>query len=124
MAGAPFADVERLGTKLPEVVVGTWYGTPGLPVRDKGFCRMWNDRAYRRAGIDDTEVLVVMCDADEKATLIAAAGGVLFSTPHYDLHGAMLIRLADVGLDDLADYLEDSYRIKAPRTLIRRLDDG
>ena len=39
-------------------------------------------------------------------------------------HGAMLIRLADVDLDDLADYLEDSYRIKAPRTLVRRLDDG
>ena len=49
--------------------------------------------------------------------------GVLFSTPHYEGYGAMLIRLADVSDDDLADYLEDSYRLKAPKTLIRRLDE-
>jgi hypothetical protein len=124
MVGATFADVERLAAELPEVTSGTWYGTPGLHVRGKGFCRMWGDREYRRNEIDDTEVLVVMCDIDEKSALIDAAGGVLFSTAHYDGHGAMLVRLADVELDDLGDLLEDSYRTKAPATLIRRLDGG
>jgi hypothetical protein len=121
---ATFDDVTCLGADLPEVTVGTWYGTPGLHVRGKGFCRMWSEREYRRNRVDDTEVLVVMCDVDEKPALIEAAGGVLFSTPHYDGHGAMLVRLADVELDDLADHLEDSYRIKAPPALRRRLDDG
>jgi hypothetical protein len=122
MAGATFTDVERIGATLPEAAVGTWYGTPGLLVRGKGFCRMWSDREYLRNGVDDTEVLVVLCDVDEKAALIEASGGVLFSTPHYEGHGAMLVRLADVELDDLADHLDDSYRIKAPPTLVRRLD--
>lgn len=124
MSGATFDDVTRIGSELPEVTVTTWYGTPGLAVRRKGFCRMWSERECRRDGVDDTEVLVVMCDVEEKPALIDAAGGVLFSTPHYEGHGGMLIRLADVGLDDLADYLEDSYRIKAPATSVRRLDDG
>ena len=122
MAGATFDDVVRLGAALPEVTVGTWYGTPGLLVRGKGFCRMWSEREYGRDGVDDMEVLVVMCDVDEKPALIEAAGGVLFSTPHYDGYGAMLVRLADVELDDLGDHLEDAYRVRAPRTLVRRLD--
>jgi len=37
----------------------------------------------------------------------------LFSTPHYEGYGAMLIRLADVGADDLADYLLDAWMAKA-----------
>ena len=109
---------------MPDVTAGTWYGTPGLLVLGTGFCRMWSDREYARDGVDDTEVLVVMCDVDEKPALIEASGGVLFSTPHYDGYGGMLVRLADVGLDDLADHLEDSYRIKAPSTLVRQLDAG
>lgn len=117
-----FADVAQIGAEFPEVAVATWYGTPGLLVRGKGFCRMWGEREHRRNGVDDTEVLVVLCDVDEKPALIDASGGVLFSTPHYDGHGAMLVRLADVERADLADYLEDSYRTKAPPTLVRRLD--
>lgn len=71
----------------------------------------------------DTEVLVVFCDLEEKPALIESSGGVLFTTPHYDGYGAMLVRLADVDLDDLADVLEDSYRLKAPASL-RTLLDG
>jgi hypothetical protein len=121
---ATFDDVRRVGLELPEVTESTWYGTPGLKVRSKGFCRTWSEREHDRDGVSDTEVLVVMCDVDEKPHLIEAGEGVLFSTPHYDGHGAMLIRLVDVDLGDLADYLEDSYRLKAPKTLIRKLDDG
>ena len=122
MAGLTFADVAAIGTELPDVTVGTWYGTPGLLVRGKGFCRMWSDREQRRDGVDGTEVLVVRCDVDEKPALIEASGGTLFSTPHYEGHGAMLVRLADVDPADLADHLEDGYRMTAPPTLVRRLD--
>ena len=121
---ASFDDVRRIGMLLPEVTESTWYGTPGLHVKKKGFCRLWGEREYDRNDVHDTEVLVVMCDVDEKPHLVDASGGVLFSTPHYDGSGAMLIRLADVDLDDLADYLEDSYRLKAPKTVLRKLDEG
>jgi hypothetical protein len=122
---ATFDDVARIGLELPEVTVGTWYGTPGLHVRKKGFCRMWDDRTYTREGVDpaDGEILVVMCDVEEKAALIDQFPDVLLSTPHYDGHGAMLVRLAVVTDDDLADFLEDSYRLKAPATLLKQLTD-
>jgi hypothetical protein len=88
----------------------------------KSFCRLWSERDGDRHGVHDTDVLVVFCDLDEKQALIDSSSDVLFSTPHYDGHGAVLIRLADVSLDDLTDYLEDSYRLKAPPTLVKKLD--
>ncbi len=119
---ATFDDVKRLTTHLPEVQESTSYGTSSLKVRNRGFCRMWSEREHDRDGVHDTEVLVVFCDPEEKPALIDSFAGVLFSTPHYEGYGAMLIRLADVSGDDLADFLEDSYRLKAPASLRRSLD--
>ncbi len=95
----------------------TSYGTPALKVRGKSFCRMWGEREYERNGVHDTEVLVVFCSLDEKPHLIAGSGGSLFSTPHYDGHGAVLVRLSDVEGDELVGYLEESYLVKAPAML-------
>ena len=108
--------------RLPEVTESTFYGTSALKVRGKGFCRMWSRREYNRDGVHDTEVLVVFCEQEVKNVLLESHPDVLFSTPHYEGYGAMLIRLADVELDDLAEWLEDSYRRRAPATLIRQLD--
>ncbi|MGE3621334.1 MAG: MmcQ/YjbR family DNA-binding protein [Acidimicrobiia bacterium] len=119
---ATFEDCRQLTAHLPEVTETTSYGTPALAVRRKSFCRLWGEREHDRDDVHDTEVLVVHCDPDEKPSLVASSGGVLFSTPHYEGYGAMLVRLADVDLDDLAGYLEDSYRLKAPVTILRRLD--
>ena len=119
---ATFEDVRRLGTRLPEVTEGTFYGTAALKVRSKGFCRMRSEREYNRDGVHDTEVLVVFCEPEAKETLLENHPGVLFSTPHYEGYGAMLVRLADVALDDLAEWLEDSYRRRAPDALLRLLD--
>ena len=119
---ATFDDVRRLGMRLPEVTESTFYGTPALKVRGKGFCRMWSEREHNRDDVHDTEVLVVFCEPEMKDVLLENHPGVLFSTPHYEGYGAMLIRLADVELDDLAEWLEDSYRRRAPATLIRQLD--
>jgi hypothetical protein len=121
---ATFDDCVRLTAHLPEVEQSTSYGTPALTVRGKSFCRLWGDREHDRDGVDpdETEVLVVFCDLDEKDALIESSGGTVFSTPHYDGYPAMVIRLADVDLDDLVGYLEDSYRIKAPKRLLKLLD--
>lgn len=126
---ATFDDVLTITAHWPGIDVKQWYGTPGVGVgttkkNAKGFCRMWSEREYTRDEVHDTEVLVVMCDLEEKDALIETAGGVLFSTPHYEGHGAMLIRMDDVDLDDLRDWLEDAYRQKAPAKLIAQLDRG
>ncbi len=126
---ATFDDVVTITAGWPGITVKQWYGTPGVGVgtttkNAKSFCRMWSEREHRRDDVHDTEVLVVMCDLDAKGALIDAADGVLFSTPHYEGFGAMLIRMDDVDLDDLRDWLEDAYRQKAPAKLINRLDEN
>ena len=119
---ATFDDVRRLGMALPEMAESTSYGTPALKVRKKLVCRMWSEREYNRDSVLDTEVLVVFCELDMKQVLLDNHPDALFTVPHYDGYGAVLVRMADVGLDDLADWIEDSYRLKAPPTLIRQLD--
>lgn len=115
-------DVVAMTADWPGVTTGNWYGTAGLKVAGKGFARMWSEREHDRDGVHDTEVLVVMCDADEKPALIESSKGVLFSTPHYEGHGAMLVRLADAHRDDLMGWLEDSYRLKATTKLLAAFD--
>ena len=119
---ATFDDVLRLGMALPEVVESTSYGTSALKVRKKLVCRMWSEREYKRDSVHDTEVLVVFCELDMKRVLLDNHPDVLFTVPHYDGYGAVLVRMADVDLDDLDDWIEDSYRLRAPVTLVRQLD--
>jgi len=110
-------------SRWPGTTVDTWYRTDALKVGGKGFCRMWSEREYVRNEISDTEVLVVMCDVDEKPDLIEASNGLLFETPHYEGHGVVLISLADADLDDVLGYLEDAYRLKASPALLREFDE-
>lgn len=116
-------DVVRIGLGLPEVSVDQWFGTPALKVRKKSFARMWSEREHVRDGVDpaETEVLVVMCDLEEKHALIDTHAA-LFQTPHYEGYGAMLVRLADVDEELLADVLDDAWRQKATTTMIKQLD--
>lgn len=120
---ATLDDVREIGMRMPEVEESTSYGTPALKVRGRLVCRLWGESEHRRDGVDDTEVIAVHCDLEAKDDLIESSNGVLFSTPHYEGHGMMLIRLADSDLEELAGYLEDSYCLRAPKALLRKLDD-
>ncbi|WP_419841081.1 MmcQ/YjbR family DNA-binding protein [Candidatus Poriferisodalis sp.] len=102
----------------------TSYGTPALKVRCKLVCRMWSEREYRRDSVHDTEVLVLFCELEMKQALLEQHPEALFTVPHYDGYGAVLVRMADVELDDLADWIEESYRCRAPASLLRRLDSS
>ena len=124
VASVDFDDVIRIGSELPEAEVSTSYGTPALKVRGKAFCRLWGEDEQERKGPDEAgPVLVVFVDVAEKRAWIETSDGALFDQAHYHGHGAMLVRLERVDEDLLADVLEQSYRLKAPRTLLRRLDD-
>jgi hypothetical protein len=114
-----FADVIRLAEQLPEVVESTSYGTPALKIRGRTFCRLWGEREHARYDVTESEVLVVFCELEWKQTLLDS-DGALFTTPHYDNHGSVLVRLAEVDPDDLFGYLEASYLLKAPQSVRRR----
>ena len=117
-----FDDIVALTADLPMVGVGTMYGTSAVLVKGKAFCRMWDANRYVKAGIDDTEVLVIIDELEHKEELLESHAPIVFETDHYAGHGAYLVRLADVDPDDLADWLEDAYRLRAPKTALKELD--
>jgi hypothetical protein len=106
-------DVLAAGCALPEVEEGTWFRTPCLRVRKKSFCRMK----------EDGETLVVrVVDLEDKDALLRSDPEVFFTTPHYDGYAYVLVRLARVDPGQLAELIEDAWRISAPKRLIAAYD--
>jgi len=68
-------------------------------------------------------VLVIFCELDEKERLIEQYDGVLFTTPHYDGSDNLLVRLTDATTEQLTDFLDISYLIKAPASLAKQITE-
>jgi hypothetical protein len=106
-------EVVAIGSKLPGVETGTSYGTPSLKVRGKFMCRMRTD----------PDALVVrVVDLEDREALLQSKPRVFFSTPHYDGYPYVLVRLNLVGKRQLAELLEDAWRVHAPKRLIAEYD--
>jgi hypothetical protein len=106
-------DVRELALALPATTEKPSYGTPGFRVKDKLFARI------REEG----DVLMFWCGGlDEKEFLIAAEPEKFFTTPHYDGHPMVLVRLGAVDRAELGELLEDSWRLRAPKRLVAERD--
>jgi hypothetical protein len=106
-------DVVAIGTALPGVEVGTTYGTPALKVKGKFMCRLRTD----------PEALVVrVIDLEDREALLQSKPRVFFSTPHYDGYPYVLVHLNLVGKRQLAELLEDAWRLRAPKRLVAEQD--
>lgn len=103
-----FARVVKLAETagLPEVSLGTSYGTPALLVKGKSFVRM-----------KDAETLVVMCALEEKEMLLELDPALFFETDHYKGWPAMLVRLGAIDDASLTQRLIAAWREKAPSKL-------
>jgi hypothetical protein len=112
---ASWDDVVAIGERLPEVFAGTWWGTPGLLVRKKGFCRM-------RTNPD--ALVIKVADLDDKEALLRGDPDTYFTTPHYEGSAHVLVRLEAIGHDELADLIEDAWRLTAPRRLVAGHDQA
>ena len=106
-------DVVEIGMRLPEVEAGTWYATPSLKVRNKGMCRLRTN--------PDALVLRVT-DLGEREALLQGQPDAFFSTPHYDGYPYVLVRLEKVDPAELAELLEDAWRARAPKSLVKQYD--
>lgn len=112
---ASWDDVVAIGERLPEVVAGTWWGTPGLLVGKKGFCRM-------RANPD--ALVIKVADLDDKEALLRGDPDTYFTTPHYEGSPHVLVRLEAIDQDELADLIEDAWRLTASRRLVAGYDQA
>jgi hypothetical protein len=107
-------DVVEIGLRFPGVEVGTSYGTPALRVGNRGgMCRLRTD--------PDALVLRVV-DMDEREALLQGQPDAFFTTPHYDGYPYVLVRLDAVDPEELAELLEDAWRIRAPKRVVAEYD--
>jgi hypothetical protein len=107
------ADVRAIVASLPETTEKPSYGTPGFRVRDKLFAR------EREDGL----LVVFVADLGEKEMLLRSDPGKFTTTPHYDGHASVLVRLAEVDREELRELLTDAWRARAPKRLREALGD-
>ncbi len=105
-----FERLRKAASALPEVEESSWYGTPALKVRRKGFTR-----------VKDAETVVVMVDLEEKAMLIEAAPDIYYETDHYRGWPAMLVRIDAIADDELKHRITKAWLLKAPKTLAKQV---
>jgi hypothetical protein len=107
-------DVVEIGSRFPGVEAATSYGTPSLKANGKFMCRLRTD----------PDALVVrVLDLEDREALLREKPGVFFTTPHYDGYPYVLVRLGKVGRRQLAELIEDAWRIRAPKLVVSRYDN-
>ncbi len=102
-------DVVAIGSRFPGLEPSTSYGTPSLKVRGKFVCRL-------RTNPDALVIRVV--DMGEREALLQGEPEAFFSTPHYDGYPAVLVKLERVDPIELAELIEDAWRLQAPKRLV------
>ena len=107
-----WSEVVAAVADLPEVTESTWYRTPALKVRDRGFARL---RPESEGG------LMVLCEISEKKALLASGDPAYFTTEHYDGYGAILVDLDRVDPRELRELLVEAWRLAAPAALRERV---
>jgi hypothetical protein len=107
-------DVVATGTSFPGVELTTSFGTPALKVGNRGMmCRLRTN--------PDALVLRVV-DMGEREALLQGQPDAFFSTPHYDGYPYVLVRLDKVDPVELAELIEEAWRIRAPKRLIKEFE--
>ena len=120
---ATLEDVRRIALSLPEV---TQHGDYDFKVRGKNVC--W-ERPLRARDIADLEglgqevpvgdLLGVRVPREEKDELLASAPDVFLTIPHFDGYPALLVKLADVEVEELTEIITDSWLVQAPKRLAK-----
>jgi len=74
---------------------------------------------------DDGDVAVLwVADEGEKHALVTSEADKFFTTPHYDGHPIVLVRLAAVDVDELAELVTESWRLRASTAAVRAWDEA
>ncbi len=123
-----FDDVRRLALALPEVEEGTFARTStSFNIRGKyGFARF----GAPISGLDDDDAddtLVIRLPEGQRGALLVTSPGKFFITPHYEVGGAVLVRLRTLergDIPEIADLLTDAWRRFAPKRLVAAFDEG
>ena len=124
---ASWEDVAALALALPDVAEEPSYGERAWKVRKKTFA--W-ERPLRPKEVEalggfepegeapSGEILGVrVADEEAKQALLSGEPEIYFTTSHFDGYPAVLIRLARIGRQELAELLTEAWLVQAPKRL-------
>jgi hypothetical protein len=126
---AGWDDVRRIALALPQTSERTSHGNAAWRVRDKLF--VW-ERPLRQADLralgdsaPDGPILGARVEhIGAKEALLADDPGVYFTTPHFDGYPAILIRLEEIGADELEEVIVEAWLVQAPKRLAKEYADA
>jgi hypothetical protein len=121
---ATWDDVRRIALALPDTSEGESWGSPRWMVHGKGF--VW-DRPLRKTDLaalgsaaPDGPILGArVADEGVKTALIADDPDAFFTIAHFDGYPAVLVRLENIGIDELEELITEAWLLKAPKRLAK-----
>ena len=121
---ADWDQVARIALGLPETTEVVARGLRQWKVKDKLF--VW-ERPLRKADLaalgdaaPDGPILGARVEHEgAKQALIADDPEVFFTTPHFDGYPAILVRLDQIGADDLHEVIVEAWLVRAPKRLAK-----
>jgi hypothetical protein len=69
-------------------------------------------------------LVIKVADLDDKEALLRGDPDTYFTTPHYEGSSHVLVRLQAIDQDELADLIEDAWRLTAPHRLVAGYDQA
>ena len=112
-------DVRRLALALPGVEE---IDSDGFDFRvgGKGFVWSYPERRPGKPRVIRTDIAVLFVgDEAEKQALLLGEPGTFFTAPGYDGWPLVMLRLAEVDVERLAELVTDAWRMRAPEELAR-----
>jgi len=109
---------------VPETGERVSRGNARWEVRGKGF--VW-ERPLRRSDLEalgdrapQGPILGARVEhLGAKEALLADASGMFFTTPHFDGYPAVLVRLGEIGAEELNEVIVESWLARAPARLAK-----
>lgn len=117
-------DVRRLARALPGVAEIPSSGFD-FRVGGKGFIWSYPERQPGRPRTIRTDIAVLFVgDEDEKQALLLGEPGTFFTAPGYGEVPLVMLRLAEVGVERLAELVTDAWRMRMPDELAAELGEA
>jgi hypothetical protein len=119
---ADWDDVRRIALSLPDTTEAVSWDNAHWRVHGKGF--VW-ERPLRNSdlralgeGAPDGPILGARVEhLGAKEALIQDEPNLFFTTPHFDGYPAVLVRLDEIGLDELEEVIVEAWLARAPKRL-------
>lgn len=126
---ADLEDVRRICRNLPDTAEGdgAQFGF-GVMVKgkSKGFVWSWGERIDpKKARVPNEGVLAVRVPGlAAKQVILDSDPAKFFTEDHYNNYPAVLVRLDQIGLDELEDLIIEAWKCCAPAALIKAWESG